>query len=140
MSAYIVEDETINKIVEGIRHAVKYGDGFKSLQLQPGFIHKAGAADYQSFGELLFTMNVEAIEQRYGKGEAESFRPLDYEYHCVYPPTAIRFYRVLSCYLYQCLEGNVPETPLYKIMYDVQVQLAMLIVQSLPEYDKIPWG
>ena len=131
MSAYIVEDETINKI----------GDGIHTFRLSQGFLlEKLGASDYATLGEMLFQMNVDGVNARYGEEKAEDFRPLNYEYKSTLPHKTIQFYASLSCFMYQCLEGEVPETTLYKAMDGIKNQLAHFIVYSLPQYKTTKWA
>jgi hypothetical protein len=49
-------------------------------------------------------------------------------------------YKAISCLLYQCAEGDVPECPLYQDLERLAARLAADIVRSLPEYEKAPWG
>jgi hypothetical protein len=139
MSAYIVEDETINKIMAGIVGAIHNG-GYPHFQLTVGFYAKCGAVDPQTLGELLFDLNIQGVEARYGEGEAEKFRPLDYKYQSVLPLGDISFLKSLQCLLYQCSEGEVPETPLFKAMEKLSHDLALHIVESSAKYESATWG
>jgi len=57
-----------------------------------------------------------------------------------YPATMVQSYKSLRCFLYQCNEGNIPETSeLYKALERMSGRWADEIVSSLPEYEKAPW-
>ena len=145
MSAYMVEDKTINKIVAGIEYCVKHGDGSRFPTFQQSYLIAFGLTNVnreslEKLGHILFDMNIESINQRYGEGEAETFRPLDYQYHVEPPPLAVHLYKALQCFTYQCYEGDVPETTIYKTLEEFIRDLAQHIVYQLPDYNKAPWG
>jgi hypothetical protein len=54
--------------------------------------------------------------------------------------TPIEQFKAISCLLYQCSDGNVPNSPLYYELSHAAGELAQRIVQDLPEYDKASWG
>ena len=139
MSAYIVEDETINKIVRGIEYAMGFHASL-DFHLSLDFYTKCGAVDPQTLGEMLFDLNIQGVESRYGEGEAGKFRPLDYKYQSVPPPTDTQFLKSLRCLLYQCSEGDVPETPLFKAMKELSHSLALHIVSTSACYETATWG
>ena len=49
-------------------------------------------------------------------------------------------YKTIQCYLYQCYEGNVPETPLFKVLKKLEKEVACYIVENQPEYEEAQWG
>ena len=51
----------------------------------------------------------------------------------------IRVFKSLGCLTYQCCEGNVPETELYRFLEDLENTIAREIVHSMPEFDKAEW-
>jgi hypothetical protein len=61
----------------------------------------------------MFQLNISGVEARYGKGEAVKFRKMDYHYHLPESAPLAQVFKSLQCWLYQCCEGNVPETKLY---------------------------
>ena len=120
MSAFIVSDKTINAIVTNCYNS-NYSDKCK-----------------RNLAKQLFNLNRASINQRYGMGEDKKFREMDYEYkrHTVDKVTA---FKALQCLIYQCSEGNVPETRLYKSLEKKEQKLAYEIVTNLPEYNKTSW-
>lgn len=53
---------------------------------------------------------------------------------------AVPALKSLNCLLYQCSEGDVPETPLYRALDTLSDQWAQEIVSRLPEYAEARWG
>jgi hypothetical protein len=134
MSAFIVNDQTINQVVTGIdlRHSHDYLRR-KVRAMFPG-------SDWQrDFGNALFTMNCEAVNQRYGTGEAAQFRELDHTFSYA-PAPAVQVYKSACCLRYQCTEGDVPESALYKLLEEITRALAHEIVVNLPAYESAAWG
>ena len=143
MSSYVVEDKTINKVVEFLSLKILSGDVFYAHTADKLLAQGYDLATHQGRVRLavrMFALNVRAVDERYGRDEAKEFRPLDFEYTPLPRPTAVEAYKALACWRYQCSEGNVPETRLYKLMEDVRNDIAHNIVSALPDYDAAPWG
>ena len=144
MSAFVVEDKTINRIVDwlcldwrGSRKATVFAlDGY-NLDID-------GAAERLA-GDM-FNLNVNAVNQRYGPNEAEKFRPLDFKYsHRIQwgdsaVANACRALKALHCWQYQCSEGNIPETPLFRMFSEIDSAIALWIIGTMPEYETADWG
>ena len=56
-----------------------------------------------------------------------------YRYDCE-PCMRLQALKSLRCWLYQCREGDVPESPLYKIFDAYAYQLAYAIVSESKDY------
>jgi len=133
MSAFVVEDSTINKVIEVLR--MRDMDGitrFYNINLE-------SKENRQEFGQRLFDMNCEAVNQRYGENQAQEFRKLDYSYQLEAHTTPLSGLKALRCLMYQCTEGEVPETELYQTMDRISGDIAMRIINRMPEYDSLPW-
>jgi hypothetical protein len=142
MSAYIVDDETINKIVSYILAKALGPDS--SIQWEATKLFKMGydltsSSSCYELAHKMFDMNVAAVNERYGKGEAEKFRPLDFQYRFV-PATQIEVIKALKAWKYQCTEGRVPELALYTAMVEVHCLLCIDFVEKTEEYEAAPWG
>ena len=85
MSAYVVEDKVINQIVDALACA-----RLRENVLTETGCNLAVTEDRAKLGQSMFELNCTAVEQRYGKGEAASFRTLDYSYRASMPPTLIQ--------------------------------------------------
>lgn len=137
MSAFIVSDETINKVASWL-----YCKQNESYWPAKGIKEIYGLVDRQGFEKLakdMFKLNVRAVDERYGEGEAKTFRKLNFKFRLIPPGDAISVYKALQCWLYQCSEGSVPERQLYKRMEKFGHLMAEDIVTSLPAYDAAPW-
>ncbi len=128
MSAYIVERETIDRVVTCIKE-----------QKQDGWVTRAfptlTAGTPNEIGQRLWKMNVQAVERRY-----EERNPVRLYKFQLRPCSQVQAIKSLACLLYQCSEGNVPETPLYKEFEGFQNHLAGDFVRSLPEWDQAEWA
>jgi len=141
MSAYIVEDKTINTILAYLARGRDIEHVQQTIHAETG----TDLTNYQSIEELgraMFALNCRAVDARYGEGESQSFRDdMQYKYSTVLPPTCIQAYASLRCWLYQCSEGDVPDTStLYATMERVSDQLAHHIVQSSKDFKNTRWG
>jgi hypothetical protein len=70
-----------------------------------------------------------AVEQRHGKGEAKKFRELDYVYRTE-KTSLVQVYDAVKELMYQCCEGDVPETELYKLLVATKAAVADQIIDS----------
>lgn len=135
MSAFMVEDKVINTVVSWL--SVKKYDNRDFV----GLARKLETEkDEKEFAESMFQLNIKAIEQRYGEGQAKEFRPLDFEYKFNLPVSDIITLKALKCLLYQCSEGDVPETQLFKDLESLEYDIMNIIIRAIPEYDQAPWG
>jgi hypothetical protein len=138
MSAFIVEDETINRVIGALKGFDRQSPIAKRLREELSLDLTTRQSRHE-LGTAMFALNCNAIEQRYGAGEAKEFRALDYSYR---PTTAtlVQAYKSLRCWLYQCSEGDVKETSLlYQTMSALTGDLAEEIVEKLPAYEKAEW-
>ena len=134
MSAFVVDDSTINKIVAAVRN-----DSHMTLQFELlGYLPKTQP---EKLAAALFDMNCDGVDQRYEDKPARTdFHPEPFTFRRVLPPTNVPTYKAVSCLLYQCSEGDVDTTPLYGALESCKEYLAGEIISSLPEYESAPWG
>lgn len=142
MSSFIVEDKTINTVVTWLYREVIGSEGYylgRSLN-ELGYFQCS--EDWpEALANDMFKLNIEAVNARYGDGEAEKFRDLDFVYQKQYALSTVQVLKSLQCWLYQCSEGKVPNTKLYKFFDEVvEKHLLKKIVYALGEYDKAQWG
>ena len=135
MSAYLVGDTTIAKILCGM-------NATRTHERLAGYVPGWGETlvNYDepfwiAMGQRLRDLNAEAVGWRYGGAkEVPPFR-----YACV-PPPLLHSYKALTCFLYQCEEGDVPKQELFKALNRIRDYWATIIVDESPEYDAAPWG
>lgn len=155
MSAYMVPNENLCKIagyLTAVLNGTEYNgtcEGAKAFYPSETFksVFKAipGAYDSGLYNEkpihrALYDMNRNAIIARYRECETP-YEPFDGkpvetreetrdEWQC-------RLFTIIRNYLYQCHEGNVPETALYKAIKEFEGMLAYKIAVHTAERD---WG
>jgi hypothetical protein len=140
MSAFLVEDKTINSIVTWLTREVSTSHfTIDRLARKYGVDLTSDTWD-EKLATAMFQLNCDGVTARYGEGEAEKFRPLT----CTYKPeiyhSLVQVFKSLQCWKYQCSEGDVPQTKLYQFFEAVENHLAVKIVMDLPEYEKAKWG
>lgn len=139
MSAYMVDNDTIGKIVGFLYSKTYKNDSRYTWLLDDIGVKLTSRNKRKQFAKRLIAMNSRALYARYGDNGNYNihtdFIPL------MYPAvSSVQVYKTIRCYLYQCSEGNVPDEPLYKLMGEISDRLAHEIINSLPEYDKAKWG
>ena len=132
MSAFVVSDSTINAMVTKLHRNVKQTWANCLIERELGINPrtKEGAA---ALGQALFDLNVKAVNHRYNGG-AEQFRPLDYTYTQEYIDNWLTPLAEYDRWSYQCAEGDVPETVLYKVMATIAFSWAMDVVRENPSW------
>ena len=122
--------------------ATTYGDSYDSRTAAICGIEVDSEDNAAKLGADMLRLNCQAVDARYGEGESKSFRDdLTYRFaHPYGPVTAVQAYKSLTCWLYQCSEGDVPETELYKSMERVSDALAHHIVSESSAYEAAKWG
>jgi len=139
MSAFVVTDKTINQFLFYLSQTGRDSHWLISdLEKAIGMNLKTGR-DLAELGKRMFALNCKAVNQRYGPDSAQDFRALDYAYRLEMVTTPYQALARLKCWLYQCSEGEVPETPLYKAMEQIAYEIAMHIVTRTPQYDAAGW-
>jgi len=147
MSAFVVQDKTINRVIHAL--ATDYNGYFGYVSRKIGgavkvpigynHIHLIDDEWEQKLGQAMFALNCDAVNQRYGPDQAQEFRPLDYKWQSE-PCTLMQSYKALQCWHYQCSEGNVPDTSeLYKAMEDLCNVMAHHLVSAMPAYETAGW-
>ena len=161
MSAYMVANENLCKIAGYVTKALNARnfkgpmEGIRAYWLPDAFvaafkeIPDAYNPEYDEFRvqvvhNALYEMNRQSLVARYGEEVAKSmavYEPFDgkdvdtrektrEEWQC-------RLFTVLRNYLYQCSEGDVPDTPLFKAVTWLRDTLAETIAIETAKRD---WG
>ncbi len=137
MSAYIVEDSTINAVVSFLAiNRRGSGDWLRRQILAETGCDLQTQDGKERLGAAMFALNCNAVEQRYGTGQAKEFRDLNYQFSLNISVNKFSAYKSLKCWLYQCAEGDVPESSLlFAAMSRVKGEMADDIVSSLAQYE-----
>ena len=142
MSAFVVEDRTINRIVAFLAQGANE-DAAKPL-VRLGYKIQANGnggrvaqhREKERLAKALFEMNCRAVDARYADHPARTkFHPEEFVFLTEAPPGAIEAIKRMGCLGYQCLEGDVPEEDLYKALRESQKLVALGYVCDSPEYD-----
>lgn len=134
MSAFLVEDKTINAIIAGItlhRSISHVKEKIESIGYELDTVEGR-----KKLGWDMFALNIRAVSQRYVDSPADQFRPLNYTFKPESYYSLVFICKALGCWLYQCAEGDCCEKELYKLMQDAKNKIANEIVRGLPEYEK----
>ena len=140
MSAFMVEDTTINRVVTWLTREVTTNRFTLDWLAREYDIDLTSDKWDEKLAQAMFQLNCDGVIARYGEGEAEKFRPLNFTYKPEGDTFLVQVLKSLQCFLYQCSEGDVPETKLYQFFEEVSHHVALKIVMDLPAYDKATWG
>lgn len=138
MSAFVVEDKTINKVVTKLAYD-RNGDWLKRKLNESGYDLETHEGK-QKLGRAMFSLNIRAVNMRYDDKPADQFRPLNYRFKLEGNETKVACLKALHCWHYQCTEGDCDQSPLYNLMKEVAHSWADDIVSKLPEYENVLWG
>ncbi len=130
MSAYIVDKKTIDRIISGIlsrRKELSYQKGIPEIPFDEN--------DTNTFGQELLGLNKAAVDQRYDENNN-----IEKYIFSKQPVTPVQTLKSLINLLYQCTEGDVTESILYKQLDKLSLVLAYIIVTESVSYDKAEWG
>lgn len=135
MSAFMVEKDTINRIVCFLRHTNKFTFTLRKL----GELGLSPIDNPDKLGQAMYKMNADAIFERYGDNTKETIDNF-YHYETI-DSSEMQVLKSLQCYLYQCSEGNIPETnELYKILNRFEHDFLSEIVSRSQMYKITFWG
>jgi hypothetical protein len=140
MSAFMVADETINRVITWLSWEITLSRWLKIKVEDALKIDMSKHNWEEALGQAMFELNIAGVNDRYGENEAKKFRALNYRYTPAYG-SKIQVLKSLQCWLYQCMEGEVIKKPLYQF-FDTVVEphLMRSIISALPEYNRAEWG
>jgi len=139
MSAFMVEDKIINSVVTWLTREVQTNRFTLDCKASEYGVDLTSDGWDEKLAQAMFQLNCDGVNARYGEGEAEKFRPLNFTYEPEIQYSLVQVLKSLQCWNYQCSEGDVPNTQLYQFFEEVEHHLALKIVMDLPEYDKAKW-
>ena len=141
MSSFICADKTLQGIVSYfdldtrfVNSSICYGEIGRKLK-KIGFNLEFAEHRDRLIKEMAM-LNQMGVNERYDKQDIEN----NISFKDEFAPKPVQAYKWLSCFIYQCSEGDIPETSqLYKTLDEIKSYLAECIVGNLPEYDKAIW-
>lgn len=151
MSSFIVQDETINRIVTYL-YKLSYKNDIlgscinKSLKEYFDIEGYLKFENLQTLGEELLLLNLKGFYIRYSETQdiKDEIKQAIKEYKFIETPqeetTDLKVLKSLHCLTYQSCEGNNDKTPTYKFLEEVIKHLQSHIITNLEEYNKAKWG
>jgi len=143
MSAFIVQDKTINQIVNWLI----FDDDYPSAENTYGEVSKIIKDEFkidfnhsearEILAYKMYQLNCKAVDHRYNEQNDDCSS--NFKYLFKYPTNRAQALKSLSCWLYQCSEGDIPKSKLYKVFKRVQSVIAYHIATSTPEYEQAGW-
>jgi len=144
MSSFIVEEKTINKIVNFLVTCAYSKEEFKPCITNE--INKFGLdltynsedknPDARHLGQRMFVLNQKAVNFRYKeKGNFELFKFDD----SINEYNLMQILKSLQCFLYQCSEGEIMKEPLFKTLERITNIIKEHIINHLEDYKKAKW-
>src|SRR2546423_13674024 len=101
MSAFMVEDTTINTVVAWLTRAIATSPTFDLDRLARKYdVDLVSDRWDEKLAHAMFQLNCDAVNARYGEGEAEKFRPLNFTYKAEYA-SPVQVFKSLQCWHYQ---------------------------------------
>lgn len=143
MSCYMVENETINRIVSGLEYAKNHGTRINYVSLRDNALSRmiGDRKQNEEMVKALAHMNARAVYDRYPHhGGYPAAEVSSYAYKSTMPPGLTQFLKSLRCYLYQCSEGNVPKESLFMLLEELSYDIALHIAENTPEYERAQWA
>ena len=139
MSAFMVNANVMAKVVTAILLNLDMFDGESTCRA----VLLAVPTDAQKeagtkIGKKLFLLNRRALRARYERSDRFPLPQFVFEKWADAGP--VEQFKAMCCLLYQCREGEVPNSQLYDELNRAAGELAQAIVQDLPDYEKASWG
>ena len=146
MSCWMVDHNTINQIVEFIRQTDAYGAPYQwrermqrqhdRYQCGPWDIEHGRRDRWAELGYEMWMMNRAGVEKCYShRDDVADMIGEPYIYEMVRPPGPIDAHKLLTCFLYQCTEGDVDKLELYANLRETQQSIGYGIISHLPEWN-----
>ena len=142
MSSFIINDDTINKLIGFFTKCAYSNEEFKpcvgrilkenGYNLEYYFEEKN---DANKLGADMKRLNEWAYSGRYKKESEEVV--FNYAINSEY--SLIQILKSLQCFIYQCSEGDCMQDELYKILVKIEKILMGHIVTHLKEYKEAKW-
>ena len=138
MSAYVVGDETINRILSGLLD--KAFNGYPNGPKPTGLLAIENGQEARALGGMMYQVNVDSVLYRYD--DDQSMIPdKPWSYQPSAPPTDAQLFKSIKCWLYQsCESEDTRNDPLYTALEEYASELAEHIVTRMPEYENAEWA
>lgn len=138
MSAFLVSGATLDAAVSAIWDHATDGRGILSRPLVVAHIVVNNRNDLQKLTTALLALNIAAMEERYPQDKGDHVPP--HSFRQIEALDRVFGVKQAQCLLYQCAEGAVIETELFKALDSLVSTMCAEIVRKLPAYNAAPWG
>ena len=145
MSAFIVSEKCMKNIIYNLFWNHKFKEHSNIFKYN-GYriIDEHDHNNFHNLAKEFYSMNREAVKQRYNeKDDSDYIKIPDCDkIDWTGPGTKLNKFQALKsmrCLKYQCSEGNIPDTNLYKFLENLIHQWESYIIHEIPEYDKAEW-
>lgn len=148
MSAFYVGTESLSMLTDIIERYLVAGFDSFGFEFPCEIESLFHGANRDTIFAALVTDNLDALQQRYGiKTAVEMYDGKDYEEgHDIWEPRKnsvqpwhYQLLKSCECYVYQCGEGKVLNSPVYKAMQKLSANITNFIVHNLPAYKEAEW-
>ena len=129
MSAFLVTEKTLYNCMKAITKA-QYSALYKDID--------GSQKKFKVIFMALNSLNSLALKVRYNEEPAPGYKFCEIKYTEA-SSCKVQLLKSLQCLIYQCSEGSVVKTGLYKKLIEVKNDLMDLIVRDLPEYENAVW-
>jgi len=146
MSAFVVSNEHINKIVnwidfQSMHGRDEYGFTLKAFEKFISSTTAKRALACHRLGRAMIALNAASVQVRYNDSVESSKACIeDYQYSPEMPAQPIAVFKTLECFLYQSCEGNCDKSPLYAALENLKNRIACVIVENISTYKAEKWG
>lgn len=145
MSSFITSDKTVNIIATFILDECKFDHRFLKRVLN-NRLEEIFGKDWDSLKEKnegleklvleLRKMNIKAMNERYENFSLSSdlLPSPSYESTNIY-----QIIKSLDCFCYQCCEGDIPQSKLYKLLERTSTSLCKQLIRESEQYRNEKW-
>lgn len=136
MSAWIVSKENIDRVITALLLLEKKS----SMSPVPKLSLIKDQEGVNGLGTQLWGMNEDAVKQRYGRpyNDLPGSKVVKYKF-VTSEADPYQLIMSIHCLGYQCAEGNVPETDLYKAVKKLEEEFEAYLVRTDPRYKNAKW-
>lgn len=151
MSSFIAQPETYGRIYSGLRifggsHLPNWERTHRHvsrMMYMPEVKKYIDTTDWDNFAAIvcaLYEMNAIATGERYGEANDTKLPAPRIALKLNADINKYAFLKSLECVQYQCAEGDVPQSDLYKSLGTLIDCVCRDIISSAPEYQMAKWG
>jgi hypothetical protein len=140
MSAFICGPKTFSDIYSGL--AIYGSSPLRSYDGVASTTEKVlEGKQTEEFIEILYRLNVRAVNQRYIENTPEHLTRETLKTLCGFNPhvSIYQFLKSLECLHYQMCEGEVPATKPYEQIQDLINSVSRSIAHNCEEYERATW-